>query len=59
MEDHAAQSPAWLVHKHGDPVLSNLDPDVQDLMNSVGWRDGLTLCPEDAAIKEARNIKIV
>ena len=46
------------MHKHGCPVLSNLDSDAQDLVRSVGWRDVFPLCPKDSDVDEESNVKI-
>ena len=49
---------AWLHKYHGDDVLAKLDPQVQDLVNSVVWRDELPLYPEEAEIEDASNLQI-
>lgn len=57
-ETCASHMAAWLHKYHGDGVLAKLTPQVQDLVNSVVWRDELPLYPEEAEIEEAGNLKI-
>ena len=57
-ETCASHMAAWLQNLHGSSILTKLDPQVQDLVRSVEWRDGFPLCPEEAEIEDAGNLKL-
>ena len=57
-EMHASHVEAWLIKLHGDSVLSRMDPDMQNVVKAVVWRDGFPLCTEEAEIEDAGNIQI-
>ena len=57
-ETYASHMAAWLHKYHGNDILAKLDPQVQDLVNSVVWRDELPLYPEEAEIEDAGNLQI-
>ena len=57
-ETCSAYMAAWLANMHGDCIISKLDPDMQNLVKSVEWRDGMPLYPEEAEIEDASKINI-
>ena len=57
-ETHASHMAAWSQKLHGSSILTKLDPQVQDLVRSVKWRDGFPLHPEEAEIEDAGNLKL-
>ena len=37
---------AWMVKFHKDGVMIKFDTDVQELLKSAVWKEGVTLCPK-------------
>ena len=49
---------AWLVKLCGDCAIAKLDPATQILVKKVEWRNNIPLCPEEAEIEDASEMKI-
>ena len=57
VEVFSSHMAAWLVSLHGSSITAKLDPDVQKMVKSVEWRDGVPLCPEEAEVEDASKIE--
>ena len=49
---------AWLVKLHGECITAKLDPDIQQIVKTVEWRDNIPLYPEEAEIEDASKMTI-
>ena len=49
---------AWLTKIHGMSILAKLDPDMQNLVSTVVWRDDVPLYPEEVEIEDASKINL-
>ena len=49
---------AWLVKLHRDSIMAKLDPDMQKIVKTVEWREGVPLYPEETEIEDACKMKI-
>ena len=45
---HTSHLPSLLVKLHGDRVLLKLHADIQELVKSVAWKEGVLLHPKEA-----------
>ena len=57
-EAHASHMSAWLVKLHGECVTAKLDPDIQQIVKTVKWRDNIPLYLEEAEIEDASKITV-
>ena len=57
-EIYSSHMAAWLMKIHGKSVLAKLDPDMQNLVSTVIWRDDIPLYPEEAEIEDASKINL-
>ena len=49
---------AWLTKIHRMSIIAKLDPDMQNLVKTVVWRDDVPLYPEEAEIEDASKINL-
>ena len=49
---------AWLVKLHGSSIMTKLDPDIQKIVKTVEWREGVPLYPEEAETEDASKIEL-
>ena len=57
-EECASHMAVWLVKKHGDSILTKLDPEIQEVVKIVIQREDVPLHPEEVEIEDASKIEI-
>ena len=57
-EVYSSHMAAWLVKLHGECITAKLDPDVQQIVKTVEWRENVPLYPEEAEVEDASKMTI-
>ena len=57
-EVYSSHMAAWLVKLHGECITAKLDPDVQQVVKTVEWRENIPLYPEEAEVEDASKMTI-
>ena len=58
VEIYSSHMAAWLTKIHGMSILAKLDPDMQNLVKTVVWRDDVPLYLEEAEIEDVSKINL-